>query len=136
MSKLLDTLKQDRLKYRKLGDKHAAQSLTTLVGELETEAKRGALIDDAKVTAAIKKTIEGLKEIQGNGGPVHDTKVFLEIQFLESYLPKQLTEEQLHNIITAMNPNHIGEVMQHLKREYPGQFDGKLASQIAKKVLK
>lgn len=128
MSKLLDKLKADQLHYRKLGDKHAAQSLTTLIGELQTEEKRGTLVDDAKVTASIKKTIEGLKEVDSS-------MASMEITFLEEYLPKQLTEDQLRSIIESRHFSHIGEVMKELEQNYAGQYDGKLASQIAKEVL-
>lgn len=67
------------------------------------------------------------------------TKLQDENHLLESYLPKQLTDEQLHNIVESFvrghqNPN-MGVVMQHLKSFYNGRYDGKQASFIVKDIL-
>jgi uncharacterized protein YqeY len=59
-----------------------------------------------------------------------------EIQILESFLPKQMNEEELRAVIEhfkAANPGaNVGAIMGHLKAEFAGLYDGKLASQIAK----
>lgn len=55
-----------------------------------------------------------------------------EIDILHSYLPKQLTKEELEAIIKNLNTKNVGEIMKHLKDNYSGVYDGKLASEIAK----
>jgi len=64
-----------------------------------------------------------------------------EVSILETYLPKQLTEEQLSGLISALvyNNNYtikdMGKIMAELKSKYSGQYDGKLASTIIKSQL-
>lgn len=62
-----------------------------------------------------------------------------EIEVIESFLPKALSEEELEKEIRAIasaNPNTaLGDVMRVLKENFAGQFDGKLASTVAKRVL-
>jgi len=57
---------------------------------------------------------------------------------LEAYLPAQLTAERLEGIIRELADElggaAIGPIMAKLKERYPGQYDGKLASAIARKL--
>ena len=62
-----------------------------------------------------------------------------EKRLIERYLPKQLTEDELKTIISVMvikneynMPRDMGKVMQSLAEEYPGKYDGKIASTIAR----
>ncbi|MCO6429380.1 MAG: GatB/YqeY domain-containing protein [Deltaproteobacteria bacterium] len=65
--------------------------------------------------------------------------VTLEIKFIEEFLPQQLSGEQLEKIILEMKSRdpalNMGGVMKALKESYAGQYDGKAASEIAKRVL-
>jgi hypothetical protein len=59
-----------------------------------------------------------------------------EIEILTSYLPKQMTEDELREAVStfkAANPDaNMGVIMAHLKTNFAGLYDGKMASQIAK----
>ena len=59
-----------------------------------------------------------------------------EIAILNGFLPQQMDEFQLREAIDAFkaaNPDaNMGGIMAHLKANYAGLYDGKLASQIAK----
>lgn len=59
-----------------------------------------------------------------------------ELEILESFLPKQLSEDDLKTIILDFKDKNaganIGQIMGHLSQNYKGQYDGKLASQLAK----
>lgn len=132
-----DDLKKRSLQARKNRDKVVSTAAITLIGELETDAKRsGTEITDEQVYARAKKliasnyeTIEVSKDLEKIG------ILNEELEFYDSLLPKQLNEEELTSLIEALNPNHIGEVMKHLKENYAGRYDGKMASAIAKKIL-
>ena len=54
---------------------------------------------------------------------------------LSQFIPKQLTEDELRAIIVEMDASHLGEIMQKLKANYDGIYDGKLASTIARDIL-
>jgi uncharacterized protein len=65
-----------------------------------------------------------------------------ELSVLETYLPTQLSEVELEVIINEFitrmglnTPRDMGKVMSYLKTEYDGQYDGKVASTITKKIL-
>lgn len=60
-----------------------------------------------------------------------------EIVILESFLPKQLTEEQLRTLIQdfANQGKNIGDAMKTLKTQFAGQYDGGLASKLMKELL-
>lgn len=62
-----------------------------------------------------------------------------EIIILNEYLPEQLTEDDVVNIIKEIiskldNPN-MGGVMKDLAPQIKGKFDGKLATQLVNKTL-
>lgn len=61
-----------------------------------------------------------------------------EIAILERFLPQQLSEEKLEKVIEQVlsdGADNLGAVMGALNKDFKGQFDGKLASTIAKRLL-
>jgi uncharacterized protein YqeY len=61
-----------------------------------------------------------------------------EIAVLEKYLPQQLSETELTATIAALSKElgttQIGPLMAELRKRHAGQFDGKLASELIKKL--
>lgn len=53
-----------------------------------------------------------------------------ELQIISSFLPKQLTEDQLVEIKNNTNPENLGHWMKFLKENYSGQYDGSLAKRV------
>ena len=57
---------------------------------------------------------------------------------LEAYLPAQLDAARLEAVIRELaqelGGTAIGPIMAKLKERYPGQYDGKLASELARKL--
>jgi uncharacterized protein YqeY len=65
-----------------------------------------------------------------------------EINILQVYLPKQMTEVELRLAIEvaikttqAQNVKDLGKVMKFLQSEYAGNYDGKLASTLVTQLL-
>ena len=61
-----------------------------------------------------------------------------EIALLSEYLGKQLSEQELGSLIQkiiADGADNIGKVMGALNKDYKGQFDGRLASELIKTNL-
>lgn len=71
----------------------------------------------------------------------HDLKGKLatEIAILESFLPAQLGSNELEQIIVDLKgaqPNlNMSAAMKTLKEKFAGRYDGKAASEIAKRIL-
>ncbi len=61
-----------------------------------------------------------------------------EIEIVQAYLGKPLSEDELKDLISTMISNGadaLGKIMGALNKEYKGRFDGKLASALAKELL-
>ena len=65
-----------------------------------------------------------------------------ELEVIESYLPKQLTEEEIEQEVKAVieqtgaaGPQDMGKVMGMATKKLAGKADGKMISMLAKKLL-
>ena len=134
---LIDDIKKERLSARKEKNSVKASILTTLTGELESRAKRdGSEITDEMVISTARKFIQSnLDSITALPCPDGNSSLLMENEILESFLPKQLTEEQIIGIIESLGCDNIGEIMKHFKSTYSGQYDGKLVNSLVKAHL-
>ena len=134
MSKLLDTIKADQLEARKLGDTLRAKLLTTLLGEASPSGNDTTT--DDKVQAVVKKFIKNLDEmLKYSKSDSEHFSTLNEIEILNKYMPKQLSEEELDDIVCDLiddGCDNIGKIMKELNTKYKGQFDGKVASGLAR----
>lgn len=130
-------LKETALAARKARQKQNAITCSTILGELETIAKRtGEAITDEQLYKKIKKTIEtnsdNLKLVKSESDKEHIIK---ENNFLNDLLPKQLSEDEIRIILTELKPSNIGQAMKHLNTKYTGRFNGGIASKIARELI-
>lgn len=143
---LIGKIKADQLQARKDRDSLKATLLTTLIGEASAIGKNDGNRDvtDAEVVAVIKKFIKGIDETLvylGDNAPLQSKVVASEKGMLEVYLPKQLNAAQLKLIVDTLN-DYAGVglskkfIMQFLKENHAGQYDGKLASAVIDEFLK
>lgn len=149
---LIQRIRQDRNEARKYNSKDRYDTLTVLLSESEKIGKNSGNREstDEEVIQVTKKMINVCKDtlqmIQAT--PDNPRKKELEnrwkseIEVYENYIPKQLDESSLTLIIGEIiktknidNPRDIGIVMAGLKAKFSGQYDGKIASTIAKKML-
>lgn len=127
---LYQQIKTDRIAHLKSGDKAAATTLVTLLGELSRlDSKEPS---DAQVVGVIQKMLKGIEDMQKVRPSEELTQ---EAATLKAYLPQLLSEEELISIIAEARSNGItvmGELMKHLKDHYAGRYDGKLAAGLCK----
>jgi len=104
--------------------------LRTLKGEIQRKADNPT---EAEVVGVIKKTITNIQET------TNDTA---EIAVLESYLPKQLSDDDMFATTYGLIKKEglegrggMGQIMKYFKDNYAGQYDGKALSDIANKAL-
>lgn len=137
---LIDQIKNDMFLSKKSGEKIKSSLLTTLYAEAVRVGKDDGnrLTTDAEVVQVIKKFIKNNEETQNALATQgkHSQELISEADILKAYLPKQLSEMELTGIISSMKDlgKNMGDIMKHLKENYAGQYDGKLASEIAKKA--
>lgn len=125
-----EKIQSDRLSAMKSGNKELATLLGSVIGEMDRIGKTPT--DDESIRI-IKKMIESSKECNK----------FDDAKILDIYMPKQLSEQELENIIMSYIETNdylcrkinMGDVMKYLKDTYGSTYDGKSASQIVRKVL-
>ena len=150
---MLKRIKEDQLNARKEHNKLKTGMLTALLGEISIVGKNNGNREttDAEAIVVIKKFLKNVNETlkiftrgsmeMGAGSHTVEkiNELRAEIKIYESYLPKQLSEDELKDIISRFGEeaytSNVGTVMKYLKENYNGLYDGKLASTIAKEFL-
>ena len=117
----MNNLKQQIIDYRNFHTE-TRTLLGTVLGELDRISKNPTNDDCIKV---IKKMIESNKL-------VNTTESLYENKLLEQFIPQQLTEEQIKNIIKRERFANIKDCMGFFKELYAGLYDGKVVSKIYK----
>ena len=115
--------------------------------DIEYRAKNEANeINDPEILNLLQNMIKQRKEsvkiyADASRDELKDREV-KEIEIIESFLPKQITDKDLEKIIsevcTELQANTIkdlGKVINTLKERYPGQLDFKVAAGMAKSNL-
>lgn len=101
-----------------------------------SEVTEGAFIEIVK--REIKKRKEELEFAEKAQRSEEIAKLGSESKILEGFLPQQLSAADIEKIIVELkeaNPaTNMGLVMKTLKEKYAGQYDSKVASEIAKRV--
>jgi uncharacterized protein len=99
--------------------------LRVVIGEFNRVDKQ---LSDEQATAVLKKMYQNAIDLKNTS----------EQSILEEYIPQQLTEEGLKAIIKHLIEDNsytmkdMGKIMGQLKTDFPGRYDGKLASQLIK----
>jgi len=127
------TLKEKIQSDKILALKDASRSLNTLLGTVLGEMDRVSKDPtDEESTKIIRKMIESSRLCHNE----------VDAQILESYLPKLISTDELEKIIkefcskeNVSSKKDIGKVMNFLKQNYNGLYDGKIAGGIINKFL-
>ena len=107
--------------------------------------KKGELSDDeilAVIQKAVKQRKESIEQYEKAGRSDLAEKEKKELEILESYLPKPLSEEELNALIDevikevgATSVKDMGKVMQAIMPKVRGRADGKLVNQLVRSKL-
>ena len=131
--KAKDTLTRDTLRMIK-----------SQLGEAEL-AKGEALTSDDELkvlSRAVKTREEAAAQYEEAGRQELSDKERAEIEVVQRYLPKQLSEAEARDAVAALaaklglsEKKQMGQLMKAVMEHYRGQIDGKLASKLAGQVL-
>lgn len=135
---LTQTITQDLTHAMKERSEPKLSTLRMLKAELQklqADKGRGVEINDDDVYAVIRRLIKQRKdaaEQYKSGGAVDRAQAELaEIEILEPYLPQQLSDEKLDEIISeaaqeinASSPKDMGKLMKAVMSKAKGQVDG------------
>lgn len=137
---LFEQIKQKRGIARKERDQFTVTLLSTLIGEIETKHRSGDKEYSDIVQACqkvTKKTIDACKEMYDLK---KDEKFLNEISILESFIPKQLEDNEIKSIIQEIKEKIpdvkllTKEVMSHLKSNYFGRYESTKVIQFIKEI--
>lgn len=109
-------IKQEVIEYRNT-HRESRTLLGTLLGEFDIKSKNPT---DAECIIIIKKMIEN-NNICGIKG---------ENEILELFIPKQLTDLEISQIISKQEFAFIGVGMNYFKNNYAGLYNGKVVSNL------
>jgi uncharacterized protein YqeY len=121
------------------------RSVKTALTEARTSGAEHVL-GDAEVLAVLQKEAkrrrDAAAEYERVGDPVRAAAEMAEMRVLEKYLPRQLSEAEIEPVaqrvigqLGATSPKQMGAVMSAVMAELGGQADGKLVSQIVRRLL-
>lgn len=144
---LKERLQEDWKQALKARDKFRADTISMAkAAVLQVEKTDGIKLDDEQVIEVLAREVKQRREAvlefeKGNRQDLID-KSNNEIEILLSYLPQQLTEEEILVLIQdaavevgANSIKEMGKVMQVLAPRIKGRADGKLVSQMVREHL-
>ena len=118
------------------------QALRALQSEFQyEEMAKGAVSDEDAISILkreVKKRNESLEYEEKAGRQDAIDVLKKEISVIEEFLPSQLSEDKLKEIILdakAKGASNMGLAMKELKSSYAGQYDAKRASEIPKEIF-
>ena len=132
---------QAAMKARAMDKVYVLRGLLTAIKNLKVE-KRTATVPDAEISALVRKEINKRSEAAQFARQANRPELVreneAEITLLQAYLPQQLDTDALEAVIKALagelGTTQIGPIMAKLRERHAGQFDGKLASELIRKL--
>ncbi len=142
----IDTDIKNAMKAKNKEELQALRSIKSMI--LLSESEKGAeenLSEDAEMKLlmkAAKQRRESADTYQSNGRDELAQAELFELDVIERYLPKQMSEQELRsklediiNKVGASGPQDMGKVMGVATKELAGKADGKMISQLVKQIL-
>lgn len=139
---LYDEIKKANVQAMKDKDTTARSFYSVLLNKIMIEninkREKGEQIVDNDIFVIIQKTIKELEDEKtnyqkvGNKGEVNN--ITRQIEIAEKYLPKQLTKDEISNIISKLDDKSIPSVMKYFKQNYNGQCDMRLVQEVLKNL--
>ncbi len=140
-------MRQDMQKAAKEKNSLALSALRMALAEIknkEIEA-RGPIPDEAvlkTLASMVKRRRESIEYFRKGNRPDLEERETGEIAILEAYLPKGLSEEEVASLAReaiaaagASAPSDMGRVMKELMPKVAGRADGKMVSEVVRRLL-
>ena len=144
---LSERLSEDLKKTLKAGEKDALSVIRMIKAAVKNkEIEKGTPLGDEEINGVLlslarqrKESIEQFSKANRQDLVEKETS---ELSIIKSYMPRQLTEEELKAIIEdaikeigAGSQKDTGKVMKFVMAKVKGQVDGKLVSELVKNLL-
>jgi uncharacterized protein YqeY len=124
------------------GERGRVGALRMLASALQQDAKLGDGDEIAVLQRERKKRLEAAEAFRDGGRPDEADAEETEARVIESYLPEQLGDEELAELVGsaieesgAGGPGDMGKVMSAVMPRVQGRADGKRVSQVVRERL-
>jgi uncharacterized protein len=139
---ILEQVQQDVVQAMKAGERERVSALRMIVNALQQEAKEGKDDEVAALQRERKRRLDAAEALREGGREEQAQSEEVEAQLIERYLPAQLSDEELEELVSAAveeagasEPKQMGEVMKALMPKVGGRADGKRVSQAVREKL-
>lgn len=126
----------------KAGAKQRVSALRLVLSELQKDAKEGGGDELAVLRRERKRRLDAAAQFRDGGRAELAEQEESEAKIIESYLPAELDDAQLAQIVTdaiaetgASSPKDVGQVMKTVMAKSGGRADGKRASATVREAL-
>ena len=130
------------MKAREMDRVYVLRGVLTAVKNLKVD-KRGATLEEADLVQIVRREIRQREEAEefaakaGRDDLVAKNRA--ERALLDAYVPQQLDAGELERVIRELagrpDGRSLGAIMGALRTGYAGRFDGKHASEVARRIL-
>lgn len=139
---LYEQIKKANIQAMKDKDNVARSFYSVLLNKIMLEnikkREKGAEVDDSDIANILQKTVKELDEEKENyqkvGNSEEVANITRQIELAKSYLPKQLSEQEIKDIILSLEDKSIPSVMKHFKANYNGKCDMKQVQEVLKSL--
>jgi uncharacterized protein len=142
MSTILERVQADTRDAMKAGERDRVGQLRMLANALQQDAKLGDGDEVAVLQRERKKRLEAAEAFRGGGRDEAADSEEAEARAIEGYLPEQLSDDELSEIVSAAieesgaeGPREMGKVMSTVMPKVGGRADGKRVSQAVRERL-
>ena len=139
---LLEKVQDDVTVALKAGDRERVGALRLIASELQKAAKDGDSDEVAVLQRERKRRLEAAEAYRDGGRGEAAEAEEREAAIIDSYLPEQLSDEELGSIVGdavaesgAASPQEMGKVMALVMPKVKGRADGKRVSQVVREHL-
>lgn len=139
---LYEDIKKANVQAMKDKDVVARRFYSVLLNKIMLEnikkREKGGEVDDSDIANILQKTIKELDEEKDNYAKVGNSEevasIARQIEIAKGYLPKQLTAEEIKEVILSLEDRSVPSVMKHFKANYNGKCDMKLVQEVLKSL--
>jgi uncharacterized protein len=139
---VLEQVQADVRTAMKAGERDRAAALRMIVDALQQDAKLGKGDEVAVLQRERKKRLEAAEAYRDGGRPEQADVESAEADLIEAYLPAQLSDEELAELVDAAvaetgasEQRQMGQVMSALMPKLGGRADGKRVSAAVRERL-
>ena len=137
---IIDELKRANIEALKNKETNKRNIISVVMNKyklLEVEAKAtGKSVGDEEMSKIIAKTLKELADEKAgyveNGNSERVKLIEEQEETIKAYMPKQLDEAKIREIISSLEDKSIPNVMKHFKTNYAGKCDMSVVSRLAK----